>query len=101
MHKYYMSEETEPEVPPEFVKVLSDFVSDLQSTFPEYTPLINKWWREKDKFNYIDNLEERNVAYEKSVQMSSRILFSFCKKKLPPRFFDILYQNESIFQEYS
>ena len=101
MHKYYMSEETEPEVPPEFVKVLSDFVSDLKSTFPEYTPLINKWWREKDKFNYIDNLEERNVAYEKSVQMSSRILFSFCKKKLPPRFFDILYQNESIFQEDS
>ena len=92
---------TESSVPEEFVKVIRDFIGDLKVTFPEYTPFIEKWWKSKEHFNYIDDEEDRNSAYEKSEKKSAKLLFDFCKKKLPPRFFDILYQNDEIFKEES
>lgn len=88
-------------VPEEFIKVIRDFVGDLKTTFPEYVPLIDKWWKSKEHFNYIDEEEERMKAHEKSEKKSANLLFDFCKKKLPPRFFDILYQNEDMFKEDS
>lgn len=88
-------------VPEEFIKVIRDFVGDLKTTFPEYNAFVDKWWKSKDHFNYIDEEEERIKAYEKSEKKSSKLLFDFCKKKLPPRFFDILYQNEEMFKEDS
>lgn len=88
-------------VPEEFIKVIRDFIADLKSTFPEYNPLIDKWWKSKEHFNYIDEEEDRIKAYEKSEKKSVKLLFDFCKKKLPPRFFDILYQNADIFKEDS
>jgi len=88
-------------IPDEFIKVIKDLVNDLRTTFPEYNTFIDKWWKSKDYFNYIDEEEERMKAYEKSVYSSSKLLFEFSKKKLPPRFFDILYQNEDIFKEES
>jgi hypothetical protein len=91
----------ENSVPEEFIKVIRDFVGDLKTTFPEYLPFIDKWWKSKDHFNYIDEEEERIKAYEKSENKSAKLLFDFCKKKLPPRFFDILYQNEDMFKEES
>lgn len=98
-----MSEEsTEKEiVPEEFTKVINDFVKDLRTTFPEYETFINKWWKGIEQFNYIDEEEERNRVFEKSQTNSVHILFDFCKKKFPPRFFDILYQNDDIFKEDS
>jgi hypothetical protein len=72
-------------IPDEFKKVLNDFINDLSITFPEYIPLINKIW----KSNINDN--EYNYIY----------LFEYCKRKLPPRFFDILYENNDIFNEES
>jgi len=92
---------TENSVPEEFVKVIRDFVGDLKITFPEYVPFIDKWWKNKEDFNYMDNEEDRILAYEKSEKKSIKLLFDFCKKKLPPRFFDILYQNEDMFKEES
>jgi hypothetical protein len=89
------------EVPEEFVKVIRDFVGDLKVTFPEYIPFIDKWWKSKEQFNYIDEEEDRIKAYEKSEKKSAKLLFDFCKKKLPPRFFDILYQNDEMFKEDS
>jgi hypothetical protein len=88
-------------IPEEFSKVIRDFVCDLRITFPEYGGFIDKWWKSRDHFNYIDEEEERNVAYDKAEKQSMHILFNFCRKKLPPRFFDILYQNEEIFKEDS
>jgi len=87
--------------PEEFIKVIRDFVGDIRTTFPEYIPFVDKWWKNKEYFNYIDDEIERNNVYEKSEKSSSKLLFDFCKKKLPPRFFDILYQNEEIFKEDS
>lgn len=86
-------------VPEEFTKVIKDFVNDLKITFPEYVPLISKWWKEDENFGYIEEEEERNKAYENSLTKSIKLLFEFCQKKLPPRFFDILYQNEDMFKE--
>jgi hypothetical protein len=86
-------------VPEEFTKVIKDFVNDLKITFPEYVPLISKWWKEHENFSYIEEEEERNKAYENSLTKSIKLLFEFCQKKLPPRFFDILYQNEDMFKE--
>ena len=91
----------ENSVPEEFIKVIRDFVGDIKTTFPEYNSFVDKWWKSKEYFNYIDEEDERLKAYEKSEKSSSKLIFDFCKKKLPPRFFDILYQNEEIFKEDS
>jgi hypothetical protein len=95
-----MSENTNS-VPEEFIKVVRDFIGDLKTTFPEYVPFIDKWWKSKEHFNYIEEEDDRNNAYEKSEKKAAKVLFEFCKKKLPPRFFDILYQNEEMFKEES
>jgi hypothetical protein len=88
-------------VPEEFKKVIKDFISDLKITFPEYEPFISKWWKEREHFKNIDHEDDRNQAYEKALEKSNKLLFSFCQKKMPPRFFDILYQNVDIFKEDS
>jgi hypothetical protein len=95
-----MTEESKS-IPEEFTKVIRDFVNDLRTTFPEYETFISKWWKDKAHYNYIDNEDDRTKAYEKSVEKSTKLLFSFCQKKFPPRFFDILYQNEDMFKEDS
>jgi hypothetical protein len=92
---------SESSIPEEFIKVIRDFVGDLKTTFPEYVPFIDKWWKSKEHFNYIDEEEERIKAFEKSENNSTKLLFDFCKNKLPPRFFDILYQNDDMFKENS
>jgi len=89
------------ETPQEFLKVIKDFVSDLRSTFPEYAPLINKWWKSDSEYDYIEDQEERKIAIDKGHIISAKIVFGFCKKKMPSKFFDILYQNEDMFKEDS
>jgi hypothetical protein len=88
-------------VPPEFSKILNDFIKDLYTTFPEYIPFIEKWRKPDSSFQYIQNVEERNLAIEKSNKTSDEFIFKFCSKKYPPRFFDFLYKNEDIFKEDS
>ena len=95
-----MTEESKS-IPEEFTKVIKDFVGDIRTTFPEYEPLINKWWKAKEHFNYIDEEEERKNVLEASEKKSVKFLFNFCQKKFPPRFFDILYQNNDMFKEES
>jgi hypothetical protein len=89
------------EIPEEFSKVIRDFVFDMRETFPEYSPIINKWWKNVSHFDSIEEEEERKKAIAHSEKTSISILFTFCKKKYPPRFFEILYQNEDIFKEDS
>ena len=87
------------EIPDEFSKVIRDFVCDMKVTFPEYSSIINKWWKDATNFDHIEDELERNKTMEQSQKTSVSILFNFCKKKYPPRFFEILYQNEEIFKE--
>lgn len=70
-------------IPTEFNKIIKDLSNDLSITFPEYAPFIEKWWV--------------NSKYENPVQY----LYEFCLKKMPPRFFDILYKNADMFSETS
>ena len=92
---------TEKEVPVEFTKVIKDFVNDIKVTFPEYSPIISKWWKDPSNFDYIEEEDKRKDAIEESEIFSTKILFTFCQKKYPLRFFEILYQNEDIFKEDS
>jgi hypothetical protein len=92
---------TSKPIPEEFTKVLTDFIRDLKTTFPEYEPFISKWWKDKEHFSNIAHEDDRIQAYEKAHEKSVKLLFSFCQKKFPPRFFDILYQNVDIFKEDS
>ena len=87
--------------PEEFTKVLTDFIRDLKTTFPEYEPFISKWWKEMSHFSHITHEDDRLQAYNLAKEKSVKLLFNFCQKKFPPRFFDILYQNADIFKEDS
>lgn len=94
-----MSDKTE--VPEEFKKVMKDFISDIRTTFPEYEPLIKKWIKEPSMFLHIESEEERKQATENAENAMMDYLFNFCKKKYPPRFFEILYENDEIFKDDS
>ena len=77
--------EPEPIKPPaEFFKIVNDFVGDICTTFPEYDPIISKWWSKK----------------EEDVEKTERV-FNHCSRVIPERFFDILYQNADMFSEAS
>jgi hypothetical protein len=91
------SKTEEINIPEEFAKIIKDFIGDISVTFPEFKPLIAKWWKNKSYFDYIDNEIERETAYLKSEENSTKFIFEFCQKKYPPRFFEILYQNEEMF----
>jgi len=68
------------------IKLVSDFCRDLSTTFPEYRQAWSHW--EKDA-------EEKDAA-EWSDKAKDALL-GHLLRVFPERFFDILYQNESIF----
>ena len=74
--------ETNTQQQPEFKVIMQQFLDDLCVTFPEIIPTVAGWW---------------NLKHRKRVRKS----FNYCKKTLPPVFFDILYQNADIFGEES
>ena len=73
------SEQTEQtEIPREFNKIIKDFINDLTITFP-------------------DKISEEGF-FTQEVDVPSTI-YTFCKEVYPKRFFDILYENEDIFND--
>jgi hypothetical protein len=90
-----MSEKTViTEIPEEFKKVIGDFISDISNTFPEYLPIINRWWKTKE-----DILTEEEIVADRKQKIDA--IFTHCIHVFPERFFDILYQNVEIFKEDS
>ena len=69
-------------IPEEFKKVAKDFYRDILTTFPECKEKLGQ-----SEINFLTN------------DGDAMILFSYCKKVYPERFFDILYQNADIFKE--
>ncbi len=65
----------EATVSQELVQIIKEFVNDLKRTFPDKL--------EKDLYRDVDN------------NMTN--IYEFCKEVYPKQFFDILYQNEEIF----
>lgn len=74
--------------PPEFNKVINDFISDILITFPEYSGIIAKWWN-------------RDSSSEESQSKETLLVFRHCVKVFPERFFDILYKNCDMFSQES
>jgi hypothetical protein len=74
-------------IPDEFNKVINDFISDITTTFPEYTGLIKRWWSSS-----ADETRKKNELM---------FVFRHCVKTIPERFFDILYKNADIFSDES
>lgn len=66
-------------VPENFQKIITDMTSDFTTTFPEYSFMWSKWC--------VDSITETEVIY----------LYEYVLSVYPERFFDILYQKESIF----
>tara|TARA_B110000467_G_scaffold157870_1_gene173195 strand:+ start:665 stop:1831 length:1167 start_codon:yes stop_codon:yes gene_type:complete len=67
-----------------FVPIMKDFLGDILNTFPEYQTDLDKGLSDillnKTESLLIDKLKE------------------YCKTIYPERFFDLLYQNEKIFE---
>ena len=80
-------------IPNEFNKIINDFISDIVTTFPEYSGLIKRWWT-RTTVSADDETNPRAKA-------ETSFVFRHCVKVLPERFFDILYKNTDIFSENS
>lgn len=96
-----MSDKDTIQVPEEFRKVIGDFVTDIQRTFPEYSPLMSKWWKDEQAFSNITDDEERQKQITQHQDARIVFLYKFAMKKYPPRFFEIINQDESMFSEDS
>ena len=70
-------------IPDEFKKVIFDFVGDISNTFPEYRETLGSFLEGSTN-------ESANVV---------SILYEYCSKVYPERFFDILYKNDKIFNK--
>jgi hypothetical protein len=70
-------------VPEKFPNVITDFVEDLVNTFPEYA--------------------EQLINYRKDTFVGDIVVstYEYCTTIYPQRFFDILYQNDDIFENGS
>lgn len=66
--------------PSNFRSLIYDFVTDLINTYPEHTSVLKRWNNPDVSDKELD------------------ILFLYKSKIYPQRFFDILYQNEEIFE---
>jgi hypothetical protein len=80
-------------IPPEFNKIINDFITDIVTTFPEYSGLIKRWWTR----TVVSPEDDSNPR----AQAEIKFVFRHCVKVLPERFFDILYKNADIFKDDS
>ena len=75
------------QIPTEFKKIIIDMTKDILVSFPEQEQHLDK--------------ELKNLVFEvdkDSLEHSLNYVFVFCKSKYPTKFFDILYQNNIIFE---
>lgn len=80
-------------VPDEFKKVMTDFINDFTTTFPEYSDRL------KDNFVVVSVNTDGNVVAEEILDETRvKVLYEYSKTIYPVRFFDILYKNTEIFK---
>lgn len=70
----------------EFKKLIKDFMNDILNTFPEFH---DKFTENELEFLKMNNRSEAKLQH----------VFDYCLEVYPERFFDILYENEEIFQD--
>jgi hypothetical protein len=71
-------------VSPEFYAIIEDFVTDIRTTFPEYSPIIEKWWK-------------KDISPEEK-EIQCKFVFNHCLRTIPVKIFDILKQNPQMFE---
>ena len=76
-----MDDNTDSQKYESFTKIIRDLLDDLTNVFPEY----------QHTYQSISNSLTHAVAQHD--------LYEHCMKVVPPRFFDILYQNEDMFSD--
>ena len=91
--KKTFSEENTDVIPDDFYKIIKDFIRDLLITFPEYKDTLDQ----DIKTIILSNNEFSKLTPEEYASLN--IIFEHCKRVFPERFFDILYQNDKIFNE--
>ncbi|MDA7495415.1 hypothetical protein N8459_02790 [Nitrosopumilus sp.] len=84
-----------------FDNIMSQFIPDLLETFPEYTPLVNKWWKNEDNFNDIEDIEERKKVYAHEHKKCLKFIHKYSTSKLTPHTLLILQKDESLFTDTS
>ena len=75
------------QIPAEFKKIIVDMTKDILVSFPEQEQNLH--------------IELRNLLFEddkERLEHSLNFVFVYCKAIYPTKFFDILYQNNSIFE---
>ena len=82
---------SEKDITNNFVKLISDFLNDIKTTFPEYTTIIE----ETPELNVVLSMSSMDISNNESLLK----LKEHCVSVYPERFFDILYKNENIFLE--
>jgi hypothetical protein len=78
------------QIPDEFKKVIFEFLADISNTFPEYKSTFSL-------FLDSNGIHISSAESETETQKVVSVLYDYCSKVYPERFFDILYKNEKIF----
>jgi hypothetical protein len=79
--------EPKPSIPAEFKKIIIDMTKDILVSFPEQEQNLHK-----DLKNLVFELDKDTV------DDSLKYVFDYCKTYYPAKFFDILYQNNVVFE---
>ena len=76
--------------PPEnFLQIINDMAQDLSTTFPEHSVVLSTWTE-----NGFFRLDSEELTTRQLVHV-----YHHCMKIYPERFFDIIYQNEQMFDD--
>ena len=76
------------DIPDEFNKIIKDFINDLHNTFSDIIT--------EDKYKKLF-LFTKDIVDEDEYELYLKEIFEYSKKVYPERFFDILYQNNEMF----
>jgi hypothetical protein len=79
-------------IPPNFYKVVKDFIRDILGTFPELGTTLT------DEMKHIHTTELTDPV-EESLSKSYNVIYEHVLKEFPLRFFDILYEKPELFKE--
>ena len=79
----------------EFKKVIFEFLGDISNTFPEYKSTLSLFLDS----NGVKLTTSESETSETQKQKVINILYEYCSKVYPERFFDILYKNEKLFNK--
>jgi hypothetical protein len=82
--------QSKKQIPDEFKKVIFEFLADISNTFPEYKSTFSL-------FLDSNGIHISGAESETETQKVVSVLYDYCSKVYPERFFDILYKNEKIF----